>query len=385
MPKHDVVQRMTWAEVCARRLERQSLSNPSADARPADIAGALCAVHAQVLTAAELAIAVRTATVTRTEIRHALWTERSLIKTRGPRGTVHLLRATDLPMWTGALGALPSGPNPRPEGVRMTAEQTNEVVAAIATVLDDAELTVDELTEAIVASVGSWAGDPVLDAFQSRWPRWRQVQDIAANRGALCFGPTRGRNVTYTSPRRWLAEFRPADGPTAVADLLTRYLHAHGPATPAHFANWLAAPPRWAVDLFEAQADRLSRVEIEGTVAWVAAGDDAVPTEPPRGVRLLPYFDAYSYSGRPKEVLYRGRAAERALGVNFQVLVIDGVVGGIWHQRRSGRRLDITVEPFDRLTARRRRELDAQVERIAEFLDATSTVTIGTVTVGGHA
>src|SRR2546430_11134802 len=32
--------------------------------------------------------------------QHALWQDRSLVKTFGPRGTVHLLPAADLPMWT---------------------------------------------------------------------------------------------------------------------------------------------------------------------------------------------------------------------------------------------------------------------------------------------
>jgi hypothetical protein len=377
--------RLTWAQVRARRMERQALSDSPPLRAPVDIAGALCAVHAQVITAAELAIAVRATGATRDMIRDAVWSERSLIKTRGPRGTVHLLRTEDLPMWLGALGALPVGRSAHPDGVRMTPEQTEQVIDAIATALANDELTVDELTDAIVGFVGSWAGDPVIDAFQTKWPRWRQIEHMAANRGALCFGPNRGRNVTYTSPRRWLPRFEPAAGPSAVADLLRRYLYAHGPATSAQFANWLATSPRWAADVFEAHRERLAMVEVEGTQMWVAAGDDEELDEPARGVRLLPFFDAYSYSGRPKEMLYPGAAATRALGLNYQVMVVDGVVGGIWHQRRSGRRLAVTVEPFVRLTAARRRELDARVAHIAEFLEATPTVTIGTVCVGGHA
>jgi Winged helix DNA-binding domain len=69
----------------------------------------------------------------------------------------------------------------------------------------------------------------------------------------------------------------------------------------------------------------------------------------------------------------------------FPVLLIDGTVGGVWHQRSSGRKLDITVEPFGQLSARRRRELDDQVNRIGEFLGGMPRLTIGTVTVGSHA
>ena len=43
-----------------------------------------------------------------------------------------------------------------------------------------------------------------MPAFQGMWPRWRQVMNLAGMRGVLCFGPDRGRKVTYTSPSRWL-------------------------------------------------------------------------------------------------------------------------------------------------------------------------------------
>ena len=107
-------------------------------------------------------------------------------------------------------------------------------------------------------------------------------------------------------------------------------------------------------------------------------------------MRLLPYFDAYVVGCQPRALLFPGLAAERVLSPsgqagNFPVLLIDGIVAGVWSQRRSGRTLAITVEPFDRLTATQRRALDEQVERIGAFLDGTPRLTIGPVTVGGHA
>ncbi len=67
------------------------------------------------------------------------------------------------------------------------------------------------------------------------------------------------------------------------------------------------------------------------------------------------------------------------------MLLVDGVVAGVWHQRRSGRRIDVTVEPLGRLRAAQRRELEAQVERVGEVLEGTPTLTLGPVQVGGHA
>jgi hypothetical protein len=90
-----------------------------------------------------------------------------------------------------------------------------------------------------------------MEAFQDRWPRWRQLTSTAAHRGMLCFGPNRGRRLTYTSPRRWLPGFRPDDGDVTLRTLVGRYLHAYWPATPQHFARWLGIPPRRAAELFD--------------------------------------------------------------------------------------------------------------------------------------
>lgn len=379
---------LSWQAVSARRLNRHGLGAAPIAGTPVDAVTAMCAAHAQILSAAELSIGLRLADGTRAEVRSALWHERSLVKTFGPRGTVHLLPAADLPMWTGALSALPVQTSQAPD-VRLTPDQTDVVVDAVADALDGTELTVDELSDAVVERAGAWAGEPVMPAFQEMWPRWRQAITTAAHRGAACFGPNRGRNVTYTNPRGWLPGFRPETGPAALADLLRRYLHAYGPATPAHFARWLSVPLRFAADLFDAHAAELQPVEVAGVPAWVCAADASAPADPPEGVRLLPYFDAYAVGGQPRELLYPGRAAERALNRgqagNFPVVLIDGTVAGVWHQRRSGNRVDVTVEPFAPLTARRQRALEAQVERVGSILEARPTLTIGAVTVGPHA
>ncbi|MFI6690578.1 winged helix DNA-binding domain-containing protein [Streptomyces sp. NPDC050433] len=383
---------VTWAAANARRLARQGLTAPS-DGGPAAVAGAMVGAHAQVLSAAELSVALRLdGGATRETVRTALWADGSLVKTFGPRGTVHLLPSADLPLWTGALSALPAGRNAMPDGVRMTEDETDQVVAAIADALADDDLTVDELTEEIVARTGPWAGDRVMDAFQTKWPRWRQMTHTAAHRGALCFGPNRGRKVTYTNPHRLLPGFTPLEGRAALAGLVERYLYAYGPASPQHFAKWATAPVNWARELFDTLAaeGRTEEVRYEGGPAWVVAGDTDFPTEPAApGVRLLPYFDAFTIASQPRERLFAGAAYERALGGgqagNFPVLLIDGVVAGVWHQRRSGKWLDVTVEPLGTLTAAHRTALGEQVERTGEILQGTPRLTVGPVSVGPHA
>ena len=369
-------------------MGRQGLTQPLA-AGPADAVRAMCGAHAQVLSAAELSVGLRLAGVTRSDVRAALWDERSLVKTFGPRGTVHLLPTRDLPMWTGALSALPRPRSPFAEDVRLTDTQTDQVLAAVADALDDEVLTVDELTAAVVERAGSWAGDPVMPAFQGWWPRWRQALALAGTRGLLCFGPDRGRNVTYTSPRRWLPNLVPQEPEVAVDSLLRSYLRAYGPVSPQHLATWLSTRPAWAAERLAGLGGEVEQVEVEGVIGWQLAGDD-VRARRPTGVRLLPYFDAYVVTAQPRQRLFRGAAAQRALSPtgqagNFPVLLVDGTVAGVWHLARSGQRATLTVEPLVDLSPRRRRLLDDEAARVGEVVETTVSLTVGPVTVGGHA
>jgi hypothetical protein len=60
-------------------------------------------------------------------------------------------------------------------------------------------------------------------------------------------------------------------------------------------------------------------------------------------------------------------------------------VAGVWHQRRSGRKLHVTVEPLRSLKPLQLTQLDAAVDRLGAIVDAQPVLTIGEVTVGAHA
>jgi hypothetical protein len=379
---------LTWNQVWSRRLVRHGLAAPVAADRLTEQIGTICGAHAQVMSAAEVSIGIRASGITRADVRRALWEERSLVKTVGPRGTVHLLPTADLAMWNAVLDAALQSPGFAPD-VGLDDAQTDAVVAAIGEALTDRDLTLEELDVEVPIRAGQWAGERVMPAFQDLWPRWRQAIRPAATRGVLCFGPNRGRRVTYSSPRRWVAGYEPSDRERATVAALSRYLHAYGPARPEHFARWIGSSPAWARDAFAQADDSLGRVEVEGEALSQLAGDEVPATEPAGVVRLLPYFDAYGVGSYPRERLFVGRAADRALARgqagNYPILLIDGLVEGVWHQKRAGKKLAVTVEPFRKLLPTEHRDLEAQVEHIGRIQEATATFTLGTVTAGPHA
>ncbi|MBU2668910.1 winged helix DNA-binding domain-containing protein [Actinoplanes bogorensis] len=350
-----------WSSVIARRAARNFLDEPGSDV--GEVVAAMGGAHAQVMSAGLQSVALRLKGGTVAGVTSALWDDRTLVKTWGPRGTVHLLPTRDLGLWTAALSALP-------HKSPMTPGKTDQIVAALSSAVRDAAdgLTVDELGAEVVKRAGSWAGDLVMPAFQTMWPRWRQIVGTPATQGVLCFGPPRGRKVTYTSP----PAFTPWEPSAALQEVVRRYLWSYGPATPAEITRWLAVPPAFL-----------------RSVLPLEIVDDPLPDSRASGVRLLPYFDAYVVASHPREVVFPGRAFTRALNRgqagNFPVLLVDGLAAGVWHQRRAGRRVHLTVEPVEPLSRHRLAALDDEVARLGQALDLRPTLEIGVVSVGPHA
>ena len=56
------------------------------------------------------------------------------------------------------------------------------------------------------------------------------------------------------------------------------------------------------------------------------------------------------------------------------MIVEDGRVIGTWRGARKGGRLEIALNPFDRLSAEKRALIDAEVEDIGRFEDRAATV-----------
>jgi hypothetical protein len=362
----------------------------------ADVAGAVGGIHAQVLSAAELGLALRVAGTTRADVRAALWDERTLVKAHGIRGTVHLLPADELGLWLGAVAAV-AGPQDQVNVAEpFTEDEKERVVAGMGEVLEGANLTNDGLSGALASHVGPWASRMVDGGFQQQWPRWREVVHVAARRGLLVYGPDEGRRITYTNPHGWLPDLAVGEPGASLDEVIRRYLHAYGPARPEHLARWLAATigkvrPRWQALADAGELVPMRVAEDDDGPSWVLAGDTTFDDEvaPAHELRLLPYFDAYGIGAAPRHLVFPGRAWERALAGsqagNFPLLLRKGVVAGVWHPKRAGKKVAITVEPLKPLPKRLLPVLDAEVERVGEIVEATPTLTVGDVTTGPHA
>ncbi|OWY59318.1 hypothetical protein B7486_75230, partial [cyanobacterium TDX16] len=179
-------------------------------------------------------------------------------------------------------------------------------------------------------------------------------------------------------------------------EVVRRYLHAYGPARPEHLARWLAANVGTVRSRWQglAEAGELEPVQVAEDAdgpSWVLAGDTTFDDEvrADNELRLLPYFDAYGIGAAPRPLVFPGRASQRALAGgqagNFPLLLRRGQVAGVWHQKRSGSKLAVTVEPLRPLPKRLLPRLEAEVEHLGHIVEAAPSLTVGEVAVGPHA
>jgi hypothetical protein len=385
-----IMRSLTWQEVWERRLARHALLATAPKERLLEVVRTVCGIHAQMLSAAELSIGIRVLGVTQQEVRAELWERRTLVKTYGPRGTIHLFPADDASLWSAALRAnQQSNESRRLAQMGLDRSQLEALVAAIGDALDSRCLTREELGVEVARRTGSWATEAASPAFGGQWPRWLMALGTSANAGLLCFGPDQGSKVTFVRPDQWLGGWAAVDGAAALREVLRRYLSAYGPATHREFAQWFGMQPSRARALMHELTDELEEVTIEGHHAWMLAEQEADIRPPAEGSAcLLPHFDCYLIGCHPRERLVPVDLTKRvltrgAIG-NLPLLVINGVVAGLWQQRKSGRRLEIVVEALQSLTPQQHQRLQAAVTRIGEIVGMECALVLGAVLARPH-
>ncbi len=185
---------------------------------------------------------------------------------------------------------------------------------------------------------------------------------------------------------------------------MSAYLRLLGPATVVEAAGFLgttakaigsgsgAGPGRWLGDW----PDGLVAVRVAGKDRWMAETDvaEVADAPPPEMVRLVPASDPYLQT-RDRDLLVPDPGHRRALWkvlASPGALLVDGEVAGIWRARqtrsaksekatRSGRstrsstgdghapdcRLEVTVEPFGRLSRATRAALEDEARGLARL------------------
>jgi hypothetical protein len=361
---NEVAQRLSWEQVLAWRMARHHLVERAAPTDLVRVASNICGLHAQVMSSAELSLLARVHGLERDALRQALWTHRTLVKLWAARGTLYLLPSEELGVWLAAFGTLTKfGNTGHP--------QTDTLADAVGRALEGRLLTRIELARQVREITGS--------AEFGEWVRfsWGSYLKAASFRGLICFAPSVGAQVRFTSPRTWvIGEIDKYDPIDAIREITRHFLGAYGPATAEELAGWWLGPPmpKHGARMLATLGEEVVEVDVEGRRAWVLERDlhDMLSAESPNVARLLPAFDPWVSGGSRRAVMLEpGFAARvhRPQGWISPVLLVNGRIAGVWKHVRRGSRLVVEMESFGKVAAWARAQLEVEAERLAGFFN----------------
>jgi winged helix DNA-binding protein len=369
---------LTWADARERRLARSHLVTQAPKSRLIDVVRKVCGLQAQLLSAAELALSARVAEVTQESVRVALWEEKTLVRAWTVRGTIHVIPAEDLPLWMAALGTRRYWESKEwLEREQLTAKEASAIFDTVHDVLGDTGSTRAQIADAVVTRLGTKFRPKIVSM-------WGELLAPLMYMGKMCFGPSVGANVTFVRADKWVRKWPRLDPEEARRELVRRFLRAYGPTTLDGIARWFGMKPAAFRPLLRSLEPEAVEVTIEGRKGWELSRERRVPRRASSSVRLLAQYDCYVIGSHPRDTItheaartqirsYKRGQWEGVVGV--PVLLVDGMVSGVWERRERGGRIEIGVRPSIKLTAAQQRGVAAEVARIGRFFGREATLT----------
>jgi hypothetical protein len=199
----------------------------------------------------------------------------------------------------------------------------------------------------------------------------RELPFGQAGNNSLRYGAATGRLLLrWNGARQPTIRVVPAPevNPAAArAELVRRYLHIYGPATPASFADWAAVSSRSARASFEAITRELVAVRSPVGDGWILATDEASflrEPDPPAPARFLPSGDSYwLYQGADRELLVPDIDRRPLLWtprVWPGALLVDGEIAGTWRRAEA----DIRIEGWRAFSREERDAIEAEATNL---------------------
>ena len=349
------------------RAQRLAPQKPDEVIGVAQVVKEVCGIQAQDVSAATLAVRSRSVGLVVTDVEQALVHDRTIIRTWGPRGTLHLLASDDIGWLLPLLGPVfVAGDRRRREELGLSEDICVRVMRIMRNVLaDDGPLTRAELVERLATNGIHLEG-------QAR----PHLLARAALEGLICLGPDRGAEPTYVLLKDWIDKGyteHSLSEDEAYAELTRRYLSAYGPATPGDQAAWSGLPLSKTRAAWQRIEDELLKVETAGSPVWMlkthAARLDELPALTPI-VHLLPRFDIYLLGYQKRDLTVPSQYAKRINaggGIVHATVLVDGCIVGTWKSKREKNYFVVLVEAFEQLAPEVYEGLEAEAEDMARF------------------
>ncbi len=369
---------LTRPQVSAFRLRRHHfLDQHQADL--STVSRDVCGIQSQVMSAAEMAFWARMHDLTRADIHSALWKSRTLVKTSCMRGTLHLLPATDFPIYITALKSSRARQTLQiMSRYGVTQKEARGVVEAVVEALRVGPMTRRKLTERILSL--KILGKKAKAWFERSW--WGVVRQAVVE-GLICYGPGRGQEVTLVRVDQWLPEQREISESDARQILLRRYLRTYGPATLQDFSKWTGCSMPEVRAVWELLKEELAGIYTEGKKGFILREDYDELTKSYLGgqiVRLLPTFDPYMLGHADKNELVASsyyKRVYRKAGWISPVVLLSGRVAGTWSYAGRGKRLSLNIAPLENFSKTIRTKIEEEAASLGRFLQTLVEIRFG--------
>ena len=352
------------SRIAAQRLQNQHIAKPG-PRDPASVVAWFGAVQAQDYAAAKWGLALRLPPgASDMEIDRA-FDEGRILRTHVMRPTWHFVTAADI-YWLLELTA-PRVHRALGYGNRQF-ELDRTICVRAANIFQKALSGGRFLTRAELAQHLARAG------IAARGVRLALLTIYAEVEGILCSGPRRGRQMTYALLAERAPRARRLSRDEAIAELTTRYLRSHGPATIRDFTWWsglTTADAKRGLDIKGAHS-----TPKDGLTYWTLGGLPGPPIRRPT-VHLLPIYDEYLVAYRDLEAVPRKSGA---FGILQQAVIANGQVAGTWKAVRQNTKKAhpcvVAVTLHRKLAPAERRALTLAVERFGAFTEERVSLAI---------
>jgi len=186
----------------------------------------------------------------------------------------------------------------------------------------------------------------------------------------ICSGTRQGKQFTYALFDDRIPMSKPLAKEEALAQLATRYFTSHGPATLPDFTWWSGLSGADAKSGLEMVKPQLASTWVEGREYWMAKEQPIVNDKVPVA-HLLPAFDEFAVAYSDRTAIVNPEYLTQARHVIFDPsIVINNQVVGTWKRIIKKNAVDITLNPFGKLTKTQEKAVEAAAGRYRKFINA---------------
>jgi hypothetical protein len=339
-------------DLASRRLSAQGLLDPGL-AGPLEVVERLLALQAQDPRGARLAIRSRLPESTKDPGASMVDRELNagaLVTGWLNRGTLHMVRSDDY-HWLRGLT------NPRQETSNLTRlkqegvseEQARNATRLICQKLGHGPSSRVDLKELLESNDIPVTGQALV-----------HILFFASLQGKILRGPVIGTEQAFVLAEDWLPPAPRFDADTALAELARRFLTGHGPATDRDLAKWAGVSlgqARSGLKLIRGKLEEQGLVDLKSRPS----------SEGEVTARLLGAFDPVLHGWESRDWLIPRKDVREVVtsnGIFRPTIMVGNRLVGTWAMP-GGR---VELKPFGRLGRSTRDELEADAERVVDFL-----------------